>query len=49
VHLLQESAGVDGRGLAFLEAGLVDLGCKELRSLLPDFRQDRLLHDLGDV
>ena len=38
-----------GRGLALLEASLVDLGCKELRSLLIHFRQDGLLHDLSDV
>ena len=40
---------MDSRGLALLKAGLVDLGRQEVRSLLFYFRQDRLLHDLGDV
>ena len=38
-----------GRGLALLEASLVDLGCQEWLSLFFYLRQDGLLHDLSDV
>ena len=38
-----------GRGLALLEAGLVDLGRNQMRGLGLDLLQDRLLHDLGQV
>ena len=49
VYFLQKSTGMDGRGLALLEACLVDLRRQEMWSPVLHLRQDGLLHDLGDV
>ena len=49
MNLIQESAGVDGSGLAFLEACLIYLGGYEMGVLGLDPFQDDFLHNLGDM
>ena len=40
---------MDGSGLAFLEASLVDLGLYQVRVMSLDPFKDRFLHDLLEV
>ena len=47
MNLIQESAGVDGSGLAFLEACLIYLGGDKMGVLGFDPLQDGFFHDLG--
>ena len=46
MHFIEQPTGMDGSGLAFLEASLVDLGLDQVWVLSLDPFKDRFLHDL---
>ena len=49
VHFIKKATGMDGSGLAVLEASLVCLRGDEMRELLFDPLKYCFFHDLGDV
>ena len=46
MHFIEQPTGMDGSGLAFLEASLINLRLDQMRVLSLDPFKDRFLHDL---